>query len=74
MGPDCDLSLFHFEDLITSVAILKSEIISNKLFFFWPEMKRVGMKIYCNDNIFNYENFVNQNNNRRIKGKGKRLL
>lgn len=73
MSPSCDLSLFKFDDLLTSVAVLKSQI-SNKLFFFWPEMKRADIKIYPNDDMFCYENFVHQGNSKKSKRKGKSLL
>jgi hypothetical protein len=69
MSPSCDLSLFKFEDLLISVAVLKSQI-SNKLFFFWPEMKRADIKIYPND-MFCHENFVHHSNSKKTTEKEK---
>ncbi|CEP17061.1 hypothetical protein [Parasitella parasitica] len=53
-GKNWDVRLLALDDLITSVAILKSPL-SNKLFFFWPNMKRVGLQVDCNDRTSSYE-------------------
>gem|GEM_PF-6505766 len=48
-----DLDIIAVDDILSSVAVLKSAI-SGKLFFVWPDMKRIGLKVYNDDSIFDF--------------------